>query len=53
MSNDTKKTVALFGAGGQPIHFPILSPDDIAGEVWSLVTKRDRVEAVLPAPPAN
>jgi len=35
-------------ASGQPINFPIISPDSIAEEVWSLVTKRDRVEAVLP-----
>jgi short-subunit dehydrogenase len=40
-------------AGGQPIHFPVISPDEIADEVWSLVTKRNRVEAVLPAPPAK
>jgi len=35
-------------ASGQPLHFPVISPDVIADEVWSLVTKRDRVEAVLP-----
>jgi short-subunit dehydrogenase len=40
-------------ASGQPINFPIISPDNIADEVWSLVTKRDRVEAVLPAPPTS
>ena len=40
-------------ASGRPINFPIISPDNIADEVWSLVTKRDRVEAVLPAPPTS
>jgi short-subunit dehydrogenase len=39
---------AALTASGQPIHFPVISPDVIADEVWSLVTKRDRVEAVLP-----
>lgn len=39
---------AALTASGQPIHFPIIKPDSIAEEVWSLVTKRDRVEAMLP-----
>lgn len=30
--------------------WPMLAPDMIADEVWKLVTKRDRIEAVLPAP---
>ncbi len=33
--------------------WPVLDPDAIAAEVWDLVTRRDRVEAVLPAPPAS
>jgi short-subunit dehydrogenase len=38
-------------ASGQPLQgFPVISPDTIAEEVWTLVTKRDRVEAVLPLP---
>lgn len=37
-------------AGGQQPKFPIISPDTIADEIWTLVTKRDRVEAVLPPP---
>lgn len=41
---------AAMTASGQPIHFPLISPDAIADEVWTLVTKRDRVEAILPAP---
>ena len=27
---------------------PVINPDDIAQEIWTLVTKRDRVEAILP-----
>ncbi|MCD7095355.1 SDR family NAD(P)-dependent oxidoreductase [Klebsiella quasipneumoniae subsp. quasipneumoniae] len=30
----------------------VLDPDDIAQEIWTLVTKRDRVEAILPPQPA-
>lgn len=29
--------------------FPVIDPDDIAEEIWSLVTRRDRVELILPA----
>ncbi|TJV12489.1 MAG: short-chain dehydrogenase, partial [Mesorhizobium sp.] len=32
--------------------YPILDPDHIADELWSLVTRRDRVEAILPQNPA-
>lgn len=28
--------------------YPLISPDDIAQELWTLVTKRDRIEAILP-----
>lgn len=38
---------------GQPLHFPLISPDTIAEEIWSLVTKRDRVEAILPPLPTR
>ena len=31
--------------------FPIIDPDDIAQEIWKLVTERDRVEAILPVMP--
>jgi short-subunit dehydrogenase len=31
--------------------FPVLDPDQIAGEIWALVTKRERVEAILPPLP--
>ncbi|MBB4480108.1 SDR family NAD(P)-dependent oxidoreductase [Rhizobium etli] len=31
--------------------FPVIDPDEIAEEIWSLVTKRDRVEAILPPLP--
>lgn len=30
---------------------PIIDPDDIADEIWTLVTKRDRPEAILPPLP--
>jgi hypothetical protein len=28
--------------------FPVIDPDDIAEEIWNLITRRDRVEAILP-----
>lgn len=28
--------------------FPVLNPDDIAEEIWNLVTRRDRAEAIIP-----
>ncbi|PDT33354.1 short-chain dehydrogenase [Rhizobium sp. M10] len=31
--------------------FPVIDPDEIAEEIWSLVTRRDRVEAILPPLP--
>jgi hypothetical protein len=43
-------------AGGAPLDpkYSVISPDDIAGELWTLITKRDRVEAILPPlPPAR
>lgn len=39
-------------ASGAPINFPVVSPDLIAGEVWSMVVQRDRAEAILPSGPA-
>ncbi|MGV4792132.1 SDR family NAD(P)-dependent oxidoreductase [Rhizobium sp. F40D2] len=40
-------------ADGTPLdpRFPVIDPDDIAEEIWGLVTKRDRVEAILPPMP--
>jgi len=37
-------------SGGKALdpRLPVIDPDDIAQEIWSLVTKRDRVEAILP-----
>jgi len=32
--------------------WPVIDPDTIAEEIWALVTKRDRIEAVLPAMPS-
>jgi short-subunit dehydrogenase len=36
-------------AGGVPLNprYPLIDPDDIAQELWTLVTKRDRVEAII------
>ncbi|PDT13010.1 SDR family NAD(P)-dependent oxidoreductase [Rhizobium sp. M1] len=31
--------------------FPVIDPDEIAEEIWNLVTRRDRVEAILPPLP--
>lgn len=33
--------------------FPVIDPDEIAEEIWTLVTRRDRMEAMLPAVPAQ
>lgn len=45
---------ALTSGGGATLdpRYPLINPDDIAQEIWSLVTKRDRVEAILPPLPA-
>lgn len=39
--------------GGRPLdpRLPILSPDTVAEAIWRLTTKRDQVEAILPAFP--
>lgn len=34
-----------------PPDYPMIDPDDIAQEIWKLVTDRDRVEAILPVMP--
>lgn len=44
---------AAMTASGKPIHFPIIQPASIADEVWELVTKRDRIEALLPPLPTR
>lgn len=40
-------------SGGTPLdpRLPVINPDDIAQEIWTLVTTRDRVEAILPPLP--
>ncbi|WP_245502663.1 SDR family NAD(P)-dependent oxidoreductase [Mesorhizobium sp. M1A.F.Ca.IN.020.06.1.1] len=44
---------AMTSAGAElDPRYPILDPDHIADELWSLVTRRDRVEAILPQNPA-
>ncbi|SNT27449.1 SDR family NAD(P)-dependent oxidoreductase [Sphingopyxis indica] len=42
-------------AGGHELdpRAPVIDPDVVAEEIWSLVTKRDRVEAILPQMPAH
>jgi short-subunit dehydrogenase len=37
-------------ASGAPLDpaLPVVDPDSIAGEIWSLITRRDRVESILP-----
>lgn len=42
-------------SGGQKLdpRMPIVDPDDVAEELWTLVTKRDRVEASLPQMPTH
>lgn len=40
-------------ANGALLDFPSISPDAIADELWDLVTKRDRVEVILPPQPAH
>lgn len=44
---------AKMTANGPPPGIPVISADAIADEVWSLVTQRDRVEAVMPALPGH
>lgn len=41
-------------AGGVALdpRYPVLNPDDVAEELWTLVNRRDRVEAILPPLPA-
>ncbi|MEW5852771.1 MAG: SDR family NAD(P)-dependent oxidoreductase [Myxococcota bacterium] len=43
----------IMTASGQPLAFPVISPDTVADEIWSLVTNRDRAEAILPPLPAK
>lgn len=42
-------------AGGKELDpkLPVIDPDVIADEIWSLITKRDRVEAILPPLPQS
>ena len=35
------------GAALDP-RYPVIDPDDVAEELWTLIMKRDRVEAILP-----
>jgi short-subunit dehydrogenase len=42
-------------ASGVPLdsRLPVIDPDTIAEEIWTLVTKRERVEAILPPLPTK
>jgi hypothetical protein len=46
---DRSAGLRALAAGGVPLNpsYPLLNPDDIAQELWTLVVKRDRVEAII------
>ena len=44
-------TIAIGNGRTLPVDFPLINPDDLADEIWKLVTERDRVEAILPVTP--
>ncbi|MEW6438613.1 MAG: SDR family NAD(P)-dependent oxidoreductase [Pseudomonadota bacterium] len=50
---DRSAGLRIMTSGGVPLdpRYPILNPDDIAEEIWTRVTKRDQVEAILPPLP--
>lgn len=50
---DRSAGLKLATANGRRLNpaYPIIDPDDIAQEIWKLVTDRDRVEAILPVMP--
>lgn len=50
---DRSAGLRIMTSGGTALdpRYPIINPDDIAEELWTLVTKRDRVEAILPPLP--
>jgi short-subunit dehydrogenase len=50
IENSTGMAAAL-AAGMVLDSFPVVDPDMLADEVWSLATRRDRIEAFLPPPP--
>ena len=39
---------AMTASGMELGSYPVIDPDDIAREIWTLVTERNRVEAMLP-----
>jgi short-subunit dehydrogenase len=44
---------AATAAGAKPNpHFPLINPDDIAQEIWTLIAKRDRAEIFVPPLPS-
>jgi short-subunit dehydrogenase len=44
----------IMTASGAPLdpRLPVIDPDTIAEEIWTLVTKRERIEVVLPTMPS-
>jgi short-subunit dehydrogenase len=43
---------AMTAHGPLDPRFPVLDPDDIAQEIWTLVARRDRIESILPPLPS-
>ena len=51
MIDNSAGMAAALAAGMKLDSFPVVDPDMLADEVWSLATKRDRSEAILPPLP--
>lgn len=47
---DRSAGMKIATAGGRSLDpaFPLIDPDEVADEIWKLVTERDRTEAMLP-----
>lgn len=52
---DRSTGLRLATSGGAELdpRLPVIDPDDIGDAIWSLVTRRDRVEAILPPLPQH
>lgn len=48
MINNSTGMAAALAAGMVLDSFPVVDPDTLADEVWSLATERDRIEGILP-----
>jgi hypothetical protein len=51
MIDNSAGMAAALAAGMVLDAFPVVDPDLLADEVWSLATKRDRTEAIVPPLP--